>query len=41
MFVEIFDKDFPCPRDSTREGKNLSSSDFVTAALVVQETRKN
>jgi len=33
---EIFAKDFRRPHDSNREEKLLSSSDFVTAARVVQ-----
>jgi len=34
--VEIFDKDFHPLYDSTREEKILSSSDFITAARIVQ-----
>jgi hypothetical protein len=34
--VEIFNKDFPCVHNSKREKKSLSSSDFVTAADMVQ-----
>jgi hypothetical protein len=34
--VEIFDKDFSDLHDSKREEKLLSSSDFVTAARMVQ-----
>jgi hypothetical protein len=36
--VEIFDKDFFDLHDSKREEKILSSSDFVTAAVMVQES---
>jgi hypothetical protein len=35
--VEIFDKDFLDLHDSKREEKLLSSSDFVTAASMVQQ----
>jgi len=35
--VEIFDKDFSDLHDSKREEKLLSSSDFVTAASMVQQ----
>jgi hypothetical protein len=35
--VEIFRKDFSDHHDSKREAKILSSSDFVTAASMVQE----
>jgi len=35
--VEIFDKDFFQIHNSKREKKSLSSSDFVTAAGMVQE----
>jgi hypothetical protein len=36
--VENFDKDFLPLRNSKREKKSLSSSDFVTAAGMVQES---
>jgi hypothetical protein len=36
--VEIFGKDFSDLHDSKREEKLLSSSDFVTAASVVQQS---
>jgi hypothetical protein len=36
--VEIFVKDFLDLHDSTREEKFLSSSDFVTAASMVQQS---
>jgi hypothetical protein len=38
--VEIFAKDFLNLHDSTREEKFLSSSDFVTAASMVQQSAK-
>jgi hypothetical protein len=39
--VEIFDKDFFDLLDSKREEKILSSSDFVTAAGMVQQSENS